>query len=235
MWDYYDIASKLPMKLTLEEFAQLESKPESIIWSFLDFRDVSLYDFGLKISKISDKPEAVREKVREIGENFDLIMIVEHFHESMVLLQDLLCWQFEDLASLKLNVHDPKYRSKISPSGKEKLKEWLKYDYVLYDHFYGKFMEKIRDFGVEKMAQNLEKFKNVNERAQQNCPIKYIPVGKLPRNKRPWGKGVLAYQMLGTDSECQWLAKSEFDFIDILRNLQNERAVNASLSYLNSR
>ena len=37
-------------------------------------------------------------------QNFHLIMIAEHFDESMVLLAELLCWPLEAVASFKHNV-----------------------------------------------------------------------------------------------------------------------------------
>ena len=53
----------------------------------------------------------------------------------MVLLKHHLCWDYEDLASLRLNSHIEKTKSKIDDNAKEKLKEWLKTSYLFYDHF----------------------------------------------------------------------------------------------------
>ena len=39
----------------------------------------------------------------EVEKSFDLVMIVEQFDESLVLMRETICWDFEDLASLKLN------------------------------------------------------------------------------------------------------------------------------------
>ena len=91
-------------------FAMLDDKPNVIRWAHLNFRDITLYDFGLPV-KENDNTAAVQSKIKEIEETFDLIMIVEHFDESTVLLKHLLCWEYSDLTSLKLNVHDEKSKS----------------------------------------------------------------------------------------------------------------------------
>ena len=73
---------------------------------------------------------------------------VEHFDESIVLLKHLLCWEYSDLTSLKLNVHDEKSKSTLSDKARKKLKEWLSSDYIMYDHFKEIFEKKIEALGA---------------------------------------------------------------------------------------
>ena len=40
---------------------------------------------------------------RELDAQFDLVLILERFDESLVLLQDLMCWPTEDIVYLKQN------------------------------------------------------------------------------------------------------------------------------------
>lgn len=53
VWDYYDIPKRISDKggprWTLEKFAQSEDKPNVLSWAHLNFRDVTLFDFGLKV------------------------------------------------------------------------------------------------------------------------------------------------------------------------------------------
>ena len=132
--------------MSLEEFAMLDDKPNVIRWAHLNFRDITLYDFGLPVNE-NDNTAAVQSKIKEIEETFDLIMIVEHFDESTVLLKHLLCWEYSDLTSLKLNVHDEKSKSTLSDKARKKLKDWLSSDYTMYDHFKEIFKKKIEAFG----------------------------------------------------------------------------------------
>ena len=60
-----------------------------------------------------DNVNLVKSKIKEIDETFHMILMVENFKESMVLLKHELCWEYEDLASLRLNAHVEKSKSKI--------------------------------------------------------------------------------------------------------------------------
>ncbi len=96
----------------------------------------------------NDNMATVQSKIKEIEDTFDLIMIAEHFDESIVLLKHLLCWNYSDLTSLKLNIHDPKTKSTLSDKARKKLKEWLRSDYTMYDHSKEIFLKKIEAFGA---------------------------------------------------------------------------------------
>ena len=73
--------------------------------------------------------------ISEIDQTFDLIMILEDFNESMVLLKNGLSWNYEDLLSIKLNVHNEKTKSVISEGAKDSLRKWLKSSYIFYEYF----------------------------------------------------------------------------------------------------
>ena len=92
----------------------------------------------------------------EIETTFGLVMIMEYFEESIVLLKDQLCWHYDDLIYLKLNVQKGQ-KSSLSTKAEEKLRKWLTADQMLYDHFKGLFLQKIKSFGQEKMNTELSK------------------------------------------------------------------------------
>jgi len=151
MWDYYNLPKYIPNGggLTLEEFALQDEKPNVIETGHLKFRDVTLFDFGLPVED-NDNMIAVQAKIKEISKTFDLVMVMEHFDESMVLLKHLLCWEYSNLTSLKLNSRDESLKSHISDKARQKLKEWLNSDVVFYNHFKELFKTKLEAFGAEK-------------------------------------------------------------------------------------
>ena len=69
-----------------------------------------LWDLGLDDF---DDVEAVRNKIEELEEQFNLVMILERFEESLVLMKSELCWDFSDITNLKLNARKP-LNSKIT-------------------------------------------------------------------------------------------------------------------------
>jgi hypothetical protein len=52
-----------------------------------------LWDAGLPATSM-DNATAVRAKIQEMEETFQLVMLAERFDESMVLMKDLLCWDY---------------------------------------------------------------------------------------------------------------------------------------------
>ena len=93
-----------------------------------------LFDFGMNPEDYGNKT-ILQNLISEIDQTFDLIMIVEDFNESMVLLKNGLSWNYEDLLSIKLNVHNEKTKSVISEGAKDSLRKWLKSSYIFYEYF----------------------------------------------------------------------------------------------------
>ena len=93
-----------------------------------------LYEFGLDESDFRNVSK-FKEKIQEIDETFDLILIMEHFNEAMVILKHVLCWSYDDLANFRLNVHDNSTKTVISEKARNRLKTWLEPSYEFYNYF----------------------------------------------------------------------------------------------------
>ena len=67
----------------------------------------------------------------------------------------------------------------------------------------------------------------INENAEAECQVEFVPKGKLPRIDRPFGNGVLGYKVNGMKKHphCKWMAIQEPKFIDLIRNEQNIKAL----------
>ncbi|ESP02827.1 hypothetical protein LOTGIDRAFT_74722, partial [Lottia gigantea] len=92
--------------------------------------------FPLGRKDITENLEAVKDYIRGLGENFHLIMIVEYFHESLILLKRLMCWSFKDLFYVSRNVGYYSYKhSKVNTKNTEFFEKWNEIDYLLYNHF----------------------------------------------------------------------------------------------------
>ena len=63
------------------------------------------------------------------------VLIKEYFDESIVLLKHLMCWQYEDVAFFKLNSREESKKSSLSLGARERLRNSMKSDYTLYNHF----------------------------------------------------------------------------------------------------
>ena len=61
-----------------------------------------LWDLGVDAEKMYDH-NVIENKIKEMEDHFHLIMILEHFDESLILMKDILCWDTQDITNLKLN------------------------------------------------------------------------------------------------------------------------------------
>ena len=61
-----------------------------------------LFDMGVPAKKLFDANLAYKI-ASNVAQKFDLVLISEHFEESMVLMADLLCWPIEFVAGIKHN------------------------------------------------------------------------------------------------------------------------------------
>lgn len=79
------------------------------------------------------------------------------------------------------------------------------------------------------MKQELIKLDHVNEQAEKDCKIQFVPRGRLPKIDRPWGpsSGILGYIVRGLKehSYCEWMAIQELKFVELMRKRQNAKAM----------
>lgn len=47
--------------------------------------------------------EKVQETINELDMQLDFVMITEYFDESLVMLQNIMCWSMDDVVYLKKN------------------------------------------------------------------------------------------------------------------------------------
>ena len=99
---YMGLAKSL--KMNINEYAQWVEKkhfPMRKPRSWFD-KDELLWDLGADVSQL-EKNEYLRDRIEVYENEFDLVLIAERFDESLVLLQDLLCWDTEDVTYLMVS------------------------------------------------------------------------------------------------------------------------------------
>ena len=169
MWDYYDFSTAF--KMDLETFASNTSdafkKRTDRGVKKREGHNMMLADFGLPVGSL-DNESAVATKIAQIEADFDLVMVMERFDESLVLLRELLCWDWGDMTYFKLNSWQDTRRSQISPEGRARLKTWLWGDYLLYNHFKKRFDNAVRNHG-DIMEDDLKMLRTVNEDMKSDC------------------------------------------------------------------
>ena len=105
------------------------------------------WDLGIS-PDIFDDPRLMGEKIQELEQQFDLVLITERLEESLILLRYLLCWPINNIRHLHLNKRKEERKSNLSEHERKVLKEWLRADYQIYDYFYQRFQQKIDEFNL---------------------------------------------------------------------------------------
>ena len=180
-----------------------------------------LYDLGL--DEKGDR-EAVKRKIKEVDKSFDLVMIVEKFPESLILMKNELCWSTSDITSLKLNGRIEEVKKNLNSSIQSLLKEFLEPEYLLYNHFANVFEKKITNFGKKRMNNELSDLSDANSYLLKTCSL--TPSEKLLGDPRKsWGgKGLQGFEAgEGADDECIRMTLRARDYVEKIRKIQTEK------------
>lgn len=160
---------KIPSDDKMTEFLQNPDNyfdPEGFNSFYL--KNLLFFDFGYDNTlKVTD-PQ-VNEGIKNISGRFQLVMLVEYFEESLILLKDALCWDMDDLLFFKLNARKGSTVSKLTPELRAKALEWNVIDWKLYQHFNKTFWTKVERYGQHRMAQDVAELRRRNEEMANIC------------------------------------------------------------------
>uniref|UniRef100_K7GGV4 Galactose-3-O-sulfotransferase 1 n=1 Tax=Pelodiscus sinensis TaxID=13735 RepID=K7GGV4_PELSI len=90
-------------------------------------RNLLSFDLGYD-SGLSPASPAAEQALQDIGRRFHLVMLLEHFDESLVLLRDLLCWELEDILYFKLNARKDSTVSRLTGELYDQATAWNRLD-----------------------------------------------------------------------------------------------------------
>ncbi|XP_078345768.1 galactose-3-O-sulfotransferase 2-like [Oculina patagonica] len=184
-------------------------------------RNPMMYDFGLDYQYYQNAT-AVRNYIAFLEKEFDLVMIMEYFEESMVLMKRLLCWEFDDLFHIKSNERQEKERAKMSDNLKENIKRWNKADMLLYEHFNRTFWRQIRMEG-EGFYDDLKTFRQMNDEMNRKCfsgmTLQQVYAGKFV--KAPALNPNLTAEL---KEKCERMTRKENSYLSHLKSKQSSKS-----------
>jgi len=127
-----------------------------------------LYDLGVKIPKVPKlRRKNINRVIQQFDRRFDLVMMTERFEESLILLKDIACLEYEDIIYAVINRRGKKPYT--SQKVRKDLKKHLRYEYALYDFFKQKFEKKVLAFGKENMEEELKLLKHYQRMENHHC------------------------------------------------------------------
>ena len=183
-----------------------------------------LFDLGLN-HKHLDNQTLVRKKIEEIEADFDLVMIAEFFYESLILLRHELCWDLQDVTSFTLNARIKSDKDKMKERTRELLTNYLKHDYMLYNHFKKIFIKSLSSFGYTRLEKEIEQLAELDEKNFKKCSLEPRPNGFLSGDQKWYGpSNLLSYSVHSEQEECISMTMSGLKLIDRIRRKQTKKA-----------
>ncbi|KAA0704308.1 Galactosylceramide sulfotransferase [Triplophysa tibetana] len=160
---------RIPGKNKISEFLTNPShyfNPEGINSFYL--RNLQFFDLGFENNLEVGDPR-VHESIEYVAKRFQLVLISDHFEESLILLKDALCWQMDDMLFFKLNARRAVSVSAMSPELKAKAREWNGADWKLYQHFNATFWARVEAYGRRRMEEDVRELRKRNAEMEAIC------------------------------------------------------------------
>lgn len=177
--------------------------------------------FDLGFNGPFDSEQAVAKFVEEVASTFDLVLLADRLDESLILLKHLLCWNTTDVAALKLNSRYSAFKEQLSNETREKLLQLNAADWQLYKYFAKVFDDKVRAFGVDRMAEEVKALRAAQKDFYDRCVMAEGSMEKLsPYFKR---KDVVAFKSKDKSKLCHSLTLTELEFHEEVKKIQEAR------------
>ncbi|XP_050977461.1 galactosylceramide sulfotransferase [Labeo rohita] len=164
-------------------------------------KNLQFFDFGFENNLEKDDPR-VKEGIEYIEKQFQLVLLSDHFEESLILLKDALCWTMDDLVFFKLNARNATSVSRMSPELRTRAREWNGADWRLYQHFNATFWARVKAYGRSRMEEQVKELRRRNAEMEAICIDGGRAVGAsdiMDRDMKPWqpiGKAsILGYNL----------------------------------------
>ncbi|XP_066507787.1 galactosylceramide sulfotransferase isoform X2 [Hoplias malabaricus] len=151
-------------------------------------KNLQFFDLGYDNTLEPEDP-AVDKATQEISKRFQLVLISEHFEESLILLKDALCWQMDDLLFFKLNVRRGASISQLTPELTAKARDWNGADWKIYRHFNSTLWAKVDAYGRERMEKDVQELRRRNREMSAICIDGGMAVEKgdiRDESMKPW-------------------------------------------------
>ena len=225
LFNYYHMGTSLGLGddpvVSLEKFLE---RPSSAI---INARNPMMFDLGLN-QKYFQNYTAVTNYINFLNKEFDLVMIMDYFDESLILLKRLLCWEIDDILNVKVNERlDNEKASNLSDRVKENIKRWNKADVLLFTYFNATFWKKIEMEG-SGFYEDLSAFREKRKKLQQMCfengtgAVQEVFTGKIVKSYSTRNDLNSSFKFL-----CNRLIKNENSYLDELRKKRKEQLESA--------
>ena len=179
--------------------------------------NMMLFDMGVEIHPGMTAIE-VRQAIDVVDNLFDIVLISEKLDESLILLKELLCWEFKDIVFFTKNARREDKKGSLTDENIEKLKVLNSADMMLYEHFLLKHEQAVMRYGEDKMAQEISKLNYCRNEFFKTCNIEEVQTFKPDSIFKEFSDQVNGYVIdTNASEECLLLTLPELSLVEKIR------------------
>ncbi|XP_033103065.1 galactosylceramide sulfotransferase-like isoform X2 [Anneissia japonica] len=198
----------------MEFIRRAEKDPLNLNYTYGPNKCPMMHDFGLTRTRDKSNEIKVKERIKSLDQDIDLVLISDYFDESMILLKELMCWDYDDIVYLPKVVRNKQRVRELTLDEEQRIRSWNKGDVILFDHFNRTFWTRVEAFGKERMQKELEIFRKRKQIWEEKCTNKRVS-GRLFRDFQfktdAFGR---------VDMECRRLGWWEQPYTEYIRHKQ---------------
>ncbi|XP_057290475.1 galactose-3-O-sulfotransferase 4-like [Hydractinia symbiolongicarpus] len=178
--------------------------------------DLNFQRFKKRIVKNS-----FQDFVTYIDRAFHLVLITEKFDESLLLLKQLMCWNYMDIVYMKKLVNHKlhKQQKKRKKELLKKIRNWSNLDVILYEHFRKKLENILALQDQDKFQEKLLIFRTLNNLLTTYCrnttAENYYEVIEMLRELKEEPPEMFLNK---PKCFCNKLERSELDYLKYFKN-----------------
>lgn len=124
-------------------------------------------DFGLKKEDF-DNDAAINKLLEQIDKEFLIVMLMEYFDESLILLKRYMCWKFSDILYITKNVQGVLPMVLYNPFIKSWVQKHNMADFRLYNHMRSRFWKQVAEEG-DSFHDEVTEFKFIRKKVNDFC------------------------------------------------------------------
>ncbi|XP_070568537.1 galactosylceramide sulfotransferase-like [Ptychodera flava] len=168
---YYEVAKQLGLGRKENPLDTFMKYPNRFMRKDMNMkfqlRNGMMFSLGFEEQYYGDE-SMIESKIEQLANELDLVMLSEYYDESLLLLKDLLCWDFEDIHYIPKGYRSERLRNPMSPELRGRIQSWNKADAMLYDHFNRTFWKRVEAYGPS-FEEDLAYFRHRQEEFVNEC------------------------------------------------------------------
>ncbi|XP_002738025.1 galactosylceramide sulfotransferase-like [Saccoglossus kowalevskii] len=113
-----------------------------------------------------DNETSIKLAIQRIDKEIDFAIILEHYDESLVVLKQMMCWDYNDI--IYYITKKSSERNPVTTAMKKNIRAWNRADMLLYEHFNHSLWERISNYQGD-FKEDLRRFREINKNATRPC------------------------------------------------------------------